>query len=640
VAPTNRCRGGHCRYRFGIGQSVLGVVRLEGSVEFRILGPLELVVDGRPVELPGGRQRTLLALLVLHANEVVSSDRLMDGLWGEQPPATAAKVLQNAVSQVRRSLGNGLIVTRAPGYLLRVEPEAIDARRFESLLEEGRETLAAGEAAEAARIFRDALGLWRGPPLDDFAYEPFAQTEIARLEELRLRALEERIEADLALGRHADLVGELERLVADHPLRERPRGQLMLALYRSGRQAEALQAYQDGRRLLAEELGLEPGTALQQLEQQILTRDPALEAPPVVPPPRKERGREPAPGPAPPRSRRRLVVALAAIALTAAALLAVVLLRGGEDPAPTVVPNSVVKIDPKTQEIVGVFRVGREPYKPAVVGDYVFVSNAEDETLSRIDIRSGEVDTLGSLSSPAGLAGGADGTLWVGTFEGSQVRQIDADDYQLRQVIEFRETSRPWSVAVGAGSIWVSHNFPAAVSRFRAGTGKRQQRYLHRFTNAFQYSAEVAFGEGAAWTAVNGIGGSGVLRIDALGGGSQQIEVGEVPYSVTVGLGAVWVADLIEDPVEQFEPEAGKVLRLDPATGRLEDVIPVGKRPSGVATGDGSVWVANGGERTISRIDPQTNQVVDTIPTRYYPESVAYGHGFLRVSLRDRPFTF
>jgi predicted ATPase/DNA-binding SARP family transcriptional activator len=252
-------------------------------VEFRILGPLELVEDGRRVELSGGRQRTLLALLLLHANEVVSVDRLIDGLWGARPPATAAKVLQNAVSQLRRSLGDNLIVTRAPGYLLQVEPDAIDAGRFESLLEDGRSRLAAGHAAEASRILREGLALWRGRPLDGFAYEPFAEAEAARLEELRLRAVEERVDADLALGRHADLVGELERLVAEQPLRERSRAQLMLALYQSGRQTEALQAYQDGRRLLAEEVGLEPGHALQQLEKQILTRDPALDPPTLVP---------------------------------------------------------------------------------------------------------------------------------------------------------------------------------------------------------------------------------------------------------------------------------------------------------------------------------------------------------------------
>lgn len=609
-------------------------------MEFRILGPLELVEHGRSVELAGGRQRTLLALLLVHANEVVSSDRLIDGLWGEQPPATAAKVLQNAVSQLRRSLGDSLIVTRAPGYVLRIEPDAIDAGRFESLFEDGRLAVAAGDAAEAAQILRRALALWRGPPLDEFAYEPFAEAEVARLQELRLRALEERIEADLALGRHADLVGELERLVAEQPLRERPRGQLMLALYRSGRQAEALQAYQDGRRLLAEELGLEPGVALQQLEKQILTQDPVLEPPPTVPLPKEERRREAPTGTVPERPRRWFALVLGA-ALTAAALLAAFLLTRGDEPsAPTVLPNSLVKIDPESGKIVDVFRVGGEPFTPAIVDDYVFVSSEEDKILSRIDVRSREVDTVGGLPSPAGVAAGADGTLWVGSWEGNQVRQIDAADYQLVQLIRLSQGTGPWIVAVGGGSVWVSHNYPAGVSRFSARTGKLEERYLYPPTEAFRYSAEVAFGEGAAWGVANGNAGAELLRIDAVGGGSNLKEVGEAPFAVTLGFGAVWLSDLVEPPVANLEPEQGQIVRLDSETEKLEDVIPVGKRPAGVATGGGSVWVANGGERTISEIDPRTNQVVDTIPTRYYPHSLAYGHGFLWVSLNPEPFKF
>jgi DNA-binding SARP family transcriptional activator/streptogramin lyase len=608
-------------------------------VEFRILGPLELVEDGRPVELAGGRQRTLLALLLLRANEVVSTDRLIDGLWGDRPPATAAKVLQNAVSQLRRSLGDNLILTRAPGYLLRVEPDAIDARRFEALLEDGRRTLAEGDAAEAAQTLREGLGMWRGPPLDKFAYEPFAAAEAARLDELRMRALEERIEADLALGRHADLVGELERFVAEHPLRERPRGQLMLALYRSGRQAEALRAYEEGRRHLAEELGLEPGAALQQLEKQILTRDPALE-PPGVREPSEQRRRAATTATTPKRPHRRLALGLAAIALIATTLVAAFLLTGGDDAAPTVVPNSVVKIDPKTGEIVDVFRVGGNPFKPAIVGDYVFVSSEEDGILSRIDLRSGEVDTFGGLPSPAGVAAGADGTIWVGSFESNEIRRLDADDYGLVDVIEIPPRTGPWYIVVGGGSVWASQNDPPAVSRFSARTGELQRRHLHHVQGAGAFSTEVAFGEGAAWTGANGLGRSELLRIDALGGGSEAIEIGGIPYAVTVGLGAVWMTDLVDVPVASFEPEAGRVLRIDPTTGELADLIPVGKRPVGVTTGAGSVWVANGGEKTISEIDPRTNEVVSTIPMQYYPHNVAYGHGFLWATLHAEPFTF
>jgi DNA-binding SARP family transcriptional activator len=235
-------------------------------MEFRILGPLEILEKGERVPVAGSKQRALLAMLLLHANRVVSRNRLIDALWEEQPPETAAKALQVHVSQLRKVLGADRIVTRTPGYLLRVAPGELDLERFERLVEEGdRDQLT------------QALALWRGQPLADLADERFAQGEIARLEELRLVALEERIEADLALGRDADLVGELEALVAEHPLRERLRAQLMVALYRSRRQAEALEVYQDARRALVEELGIDPGRALRELEQAILRQEPSLE---------------------------------------------------------------------------------------------------------------------------------------------------------------------------------------------------------------------------------------------------------------------------------------------------------------------------------------------------------------------------
>jgi DNA-binding SARP family transcriptional activator len=231
-------------------------------VEFRILGPLEVVDDGREVPLGGTRQRALLAILLTRANEVVSTDRLIDDLWGDAPPKTAANTIQFYVSQLRKALGADRILTRAPGYAIRVEAGELDLERFEQL------------AAQDAS--REALELWRGAPLADFAYEAFAQPEIARLEELRLAVLEQRLDADLIFGRHTELVAELERLVAEHPLRERLRGQLMLALYRAGRQAEALEVYQATRRALVDELGIEPSPALQELEKSILHQDPAL----------------------------------------------------------------------------------------------------------------------------------------------------------------------------------------------------------------------------------------------------------------------------------------------------------------------------------------------------------------------------
>jgi DNA-binding SARP family transcriptional activator/Flp pilus assembly protein TadD len=249
-----------------------------------LLGPLELAESGRPIAHGGVRQRAVLALLVLHANQVVPSERLLVELWGEDAPPSAANALQAAVSRLRRALPEGRLVTRPPGYLFRAYPDELDVERFEGLLAHGRQALADSEAAEAARALGLALAEWRGPALADFRYEPFAQAEIARLEELRLVCLEERIEADLALGGGSELIGELQRLVTEQPLRERPRGQLMLALYRAGRQTEALEVYRELRTLLLEELGLEPAPALRELEAAILRHDPALRAARALPP--------------------------------------------------------------------------------------------------------------------------------------------------------------------------------------------------------------------------------------------------------------------------------------------------------------------------------------------------------------------
>jgi DNA-binding SARP family transcriptional activator/WD40 repeat protein len=262
------------------------------TLEFRLLGPLEVWREGRPLRLGGERQRALLALLLLHANEVVPRERLLEELFGGDAPERGANALQVGISRLRRVLGDGrasngdggVLLTRPPGYLLRTEPEQLDVALFEQLLAKGRGSLAEGDATAAASTLREALALWRGPALADLALLEFAQPEIRRLEELRLGALMERIEADLALGRAGEVVPELEALVAANPLQERLRGQLMLALYRSGRQADALEVYRQTSELLRDELGLEPSKALQALERSILRQEAALdvEAAPVA----------------------------------------------------------------------------------------------------------------------------------------------------------------------------------------------------------------------------------------------------------------------------------------------------------------------------------------------------------------------
>ena len=247
-------------------------------MEFRILGPLEATHGEEPVPLGGRKQRALIARLLLDANRTVAVDRLVDDLWGEDVPETAAKMVQIAVSRLRKVLPEGVLVTRPPGYALEVEPEALDLERFNRLRVEARAALAADDPAAAARLGREALALWRGPALEEFP-EPFAEAEGGHLEELRLTCLADRIEADLAQGNHADCVAELEALVGRHPLRERLRSQQMIALYRSGRQAEALEAFQRYRRKLDEELGLVPSADLLELNDRIIRQDPELGGP-------------------------------------------------------------------------------------------------------------------------------------------------------------------------------------------------------------------------------------------------------------------------------------------------------------------------------------------------------------------------
>jgi predicted ATPase/DNA-binding SARP family transcriptional activator len=250
-------------------------------MEFRILGTLEVRADGGPVALGGAKPRGLLAVLLLHPNEPVSAERLALALWGEDAPAGAVKTIHVHVSRLRRALANpGVLATTPAGYLLRVAPDELDADRFERLSAEGHEALADDRPERAAITLREALALWRGPALADLAFGAFAQAEVARLEEERLSALEARVEADLALGGHAELVGELQQLVALHPLRERLHGQLMRSLYGSGRQADALKTYRDARDVLVERLAIEPGPELRALERAILMQDPVLDPAP------------------------------------------------------------------------------------------------------------------------------------------------------------------------------------------------------------------------------------------------------------------------------------------------------------------------------------------------------------------------
>lgn len=317
-------------------------------MDFLILGPLEVLEEGRPLAAGGTKQRTLLAALLLRANEVVSADCLVEALWEDGAPPSSHKALQVHVSHLRKVLGHDRIETKAPGYVLCVRGGELDRHRFERLAADGD--------------YEGALRLWRGPPLPEFRYQDFAQAEIARLEELHLTCLEHRIDAALREGRHEEVVGDLEALVTEHPLREGLRGRLMTSLYRGGRQAEALAVYREGRRLLCEELGIEPSEQLAELERAILRHDASLDPPagstdaaPAAPPTPQEGPGHPAGLRIPPGlvGRRGAISAAGGIVLVAAvASLVVLLVRDERRATPTVTPDAVGVVDGSSSRLV------------------------------------------------------------------------------------------------------------------------------------------------------------------------------------------------------------------------------------------------------------------------------------------------
>ena len=590
-------------------------------VRFRVLGSLEAEVDGAAAELGGARQRTVLAVLLIHANEPVATDRLVSESWGETAPATATKTAQVYVSRLRRTLGNDTLATTPGGYLLRVPPGTLDTDELEELRALAREA----DPREAARLLRQGLALWRGPPYADLRYEEALQAEITRLEEVHVTTLEERIEADLAAGEASPLVPELEALVRKHPLRERLRGFLMLALYRSGRQAEALETYRHGQQLLDRELGLEPGVELRGLERAILAHDPALEGP------RRAMRRV---------ARRRSGALLAAggVLLLAAALTAVVLVRdrGGE----TISGGRAEALDAQTGKLLASIPLGTTPSSIVVGAGAVWVLDANDKTIAAIDPETRSREFFSSSSTPTDLAAGA-GALWIGNafrelpFSAtSYPKSVSRLDPETRVVVATISLPRPsvvrynaasrfaWllgHIAVTSDAVWV---VGADLGVYRIDP-RTNQRVGGRVKGVD--AVGIAAGGGGVW--VIEFGDARVAKIDPRTNTiTQRISVASQGLSsIAVGTRDVWAAD----------PFGGLVWRIDPGL-KLPRRIPLDVGVSWVAVGAGAVWGTNELAGLVYRIDPSTNKA-HVVRRTDGPATVAVGGGAAWVSVAGPP---
>jgi YVTN family beta-propeller protein len=599
-------------------------------MEFRLLGPVEVVSNGTRLLIGGRKQRAVLAVLLLRANQVVPRESLIDSLWGEAPPETARASLNVYVSRLRKLLASSgsrtQLATRAHGYVLDVADE-LDLRRFEQLVADAKRAAGDGDAGRASDLLRDALALWRGPALADLSEEPFAKVEQGRLEELRLRAFEERLEADLALGRHADVVSELERLVAEHPYRERFQRQLMLALYGSGRQADALAAYRDARRRFSDELGIEPGPQLQELEQAILRHEPTL-APARARPSRETHQTGWTASTlaestiAVARRHRWVVAVVTALSIVVAAAVTVLVSRGSQ-PLTSIGPNAVGVVDPATDALIAEVQVGSQlgvsgfdhGGSAAVGFGSVWVASSTSRTISRIDTRTRAATSIGVASEAVNVAAGM-GAVWV-THRFAGMSRIDPDEETATETLPLTAsdglTYAVEGIAVGAGAVWVGATRADQLRLLRIDPDTREVQ--GDISVGVRSAHDLALGEGAVW--VTNTLANRVLRVHLSGRRILDRIALAGPTSLAVGGGAVWVTSEIDN----------SVWRIDPETDLVTDQIHVGKRPVDVAYGEGAVWVANSLDGTLSRIDPHSRKVTATIHVGPTLAAVTVGRG-------------
>ena len=596
-------------------------------MELGILGPFEVRDgSGADVALPAGRERALLAVLALRRGEVVSVDALVDALWGEQPPSTAAKAVQGYVSHLRRLLADavddGVLVTRPPGYLLRVDRIDVDAVRFESLAAEAWRTLQ-DDAAGALATFDEALALWRGPALAEFAYADFAQREIHRLEELRLETIEGRFESMLRLGRHGAVVAELEACVDEHPHRERLRGQLMLALYRAGRQAEALEVYRAGRRRLADELGLEPGTELQRLERAILAQDPALD---LSDDHGRHHSRSPPGTTRPPRAESVVPRVLAGLVLAAvligAATAGYLLVRDEAPASVAVVPPALIAVDPATNRVVASIPVGSRPVTVAAGAGAIWVGDARDGTVTQVDPETKTaVKTIGVGAPVVDLATGAGG-VWAATGGFGEVVRIEPELGVVADRIPLGDPDDPvvpsaTAIGVGDGRVWVAVGNVNGLARIDPSSGATVAAIEVGRASVLQ----VAVGDGAVWATTIA---SRAKRIEASSAReTAEFYAGTWVDPIALGGNAVWIGG-----------ESGQLWKVDPLTGTaLVTSRPIAQI-GGIAVGENAVWVTSYARDGLVRVSAETGEVETRIPTGGPAEDAVVHRGLVWVPVQ------
>jgi len=582
-------------------------------IDYRLLGPIEAGVDGRVLNIGGHKQLALLTVLVLRANQPVSRDVLVDWLWGEHPPPGVQHTLDVHISRLRKTLesaaGQQVVLTKPGAYLLRAAADSVDMRQFERLAEEGHRALAENAPDRAAANLSEALALWRGAPLADVSDEEFAQPEIARLNDLRMGIIEDRIEADLALGRHGGVVCELGALVAEHPLRERLYQLLMVALYRCGRQADALAAYQKARRTLADELGIEPCQQLRQLEHAILDQDPSLD-----PPPGTGSRRVSAPG----NGRRPMLAGTAhpkrMLAVTGAAAAVAALLASGLATLPTTRaslqagPNTVAVIDGSRNTISAVVAGAGRPGGVTHGAGATWVTDTADDMLLRIDSAGQVVDRIPVGRGPAGVAVGG-GQVWV-------ANQLDGTISEINPaagvpVAKIGVGNGPVAVVYGYGSVWAANLTDSTLSRIAPGSGR-----IVATIPLGRQPTGLAAGAGGVWVASADTGSLALVdpRTNRV---ARSIAVGSSQAGVAVGAGSVWAAEA-----------GGAVARIYPQTGKTH-TIRLGGESAGITYSGDAVWIANSIGGSVMRIDPRTGSVqrihIGNQPTAVSPS----GHGVL-----------